>query len=57
MCESESAVFSGFQDVEKIVEQIEKETWAERTKYDFKISLRIFFRWLRKTENYPKEVK
>lgn len=44
-------------DLIKLVEQIEMRGWSERTKYDYKISLRIFFRWLRKTDEYPDEVK
>lgn len=45
------------EDLEKVVEQIEKGTWAERTKSEFKSIVKLFFRWLRQTEEYPEEVK
>ncbi|MGQ9469297.1 MAG: tyrosine-type recombinase/integrase [Nitrososphaerales archaeon] len=48
---------AGKEDILKIVEEIERRKWSDRTKYDYKISLRIFFRWLRKREDYPEEVK
>ncbi len=44
------------QDIEQIVEQIDKRDWADRTKSEYKVCLRLFFRWLRRTEFYPTEV-
>ncbi len=44
------------QDIERVVEDIDKRDWADRYKGEFKICLRLFFRWLRHTEQYPPEV-
>lgn len=47
------------EDVKELIKKIEEtERWEERTKYDFIVSLKIFYRWLRKMEkpNYPEEV-
>jgi site-specific recombinase XerD/ribosomal protein L40E len=41
-----------------LVSRIEtNKNWTDSTKHDFKVILRIFFRWLRQTEDYPPEVK
>ncbi|HCJ67080.1 MAG TPA: hypothetical protein DHV62_07095 [Elusimicrobia bacterium] len=45
------------EDVEKVIRKIEKEDNSEWTKLDYKVMLKKFFRWLRKTEEYPEEVK
>jgi integrase/recombinase XerD len=46
------------QDIEKLVNGIERSDYAEWTKHDFRITLKKFFRWLRGTEDdYPPEVK
>jgi site-specific recombinase XerD len=44
-------------DIEKVVEHIERNNWAWRTKAEFKVTLKMFFRWLRQTEDYPEEVR
>lgn len=45
-------------DIEKIVNAIERSGYAEWTKHDHKVTLKKFFRWLRKSEDeYPPEVK
>lgn len=35
----------------------EEKDYSEWTKHDYKLILKIFFRWLRKTEDYPEEVR
>ena len=35
----------------------EKGNFSEWTKHDYKVTLKIFFRWLKKTDEYPPEVK
>jgi site-specific recombinase XerD len=46
------------QDVEKLVNQIERSHYAEWTKHDYRVALKKFFKWLRGTEDdYPPEVK
>jgi site-specific recombinase XerD len=45
------------EDMKHAVSTIEKDQhYSEWSKYDFKIAVRKFYKWLRKTENYPKEV-
>ena len=45
-------------DIEKLVNRIERSNYAEWTKHDYRVALKRFFRWLRKTEDgYPPEVK
>jgi len=45
------------EDIVKIVEWIEQSKYSEWTKHDYKAVLKKFFRWLRKSEEYPEEVK
>jgi len=45
------------EDIEKIVECIQNKDWSERYKYEFLITIRVFFKWLKQTEDYPEEVK
>lgn len=45
------------EDLIGIVENIQRKDYTEWTKTDFKKILKIFFKWLRQTENYPNEVK
>jgi site-specific recombinase XerD len=45
------------QDLERALEKIESFGWAERTKAEFKSLIKRFFRWLRKSDEYPEEVK
>ena len=44
-------------DIERLVRQIERSNYSEWTKHDYRVTLKKFFRWLRKTEEYPPEVK
>lgn len=44
-------------EVMEVVEAIERRNWSDRTKYDYKVSLRVFFKWLRGKGDYPEEVK
>ena len=45
------------EDVVRLVLKIETGEYSPWTKHDYKAILRVFFRWLRKTEEYPPEVK
>jgi len=45
------------EDIAKIVREIQENEWSSRYKYEFFITIRIFFRWLKQTEGYPEEVK
>lgn len=44
-------------DIANFVSKIEEKDYSEWTRHDYKLILKIFFRWLRKTEDYPEEVK
>jgi site-specific recombinase XerD/ribosomal protein L40E len=44
-------------DIADLVRKIEEKDYSDWTKHDYKIVLKIFYRWLRGTENYPEEVK
>jgi len=45
-------------DMEDFVLKVDSNPkWSEWTKADFKRILKFFYRWLRKTEDYPEEVK
>jgi integrase len=44
-------------DIEQLVNGIERSDYAEWTKHDFRVTLKKFFRWLRRTEDYPPEVR
>jgi site-specific recombinase XerD len=45
-------------DVEAVVNKIERSSYSEWSKHDFKVSLKKFFKWLRKLDDsYPPEVK
>lgn len=43
--------------VAELIRGIEVRSYSEWTKHDYKVILKIFFRWLRKTEDYPEEVR
>lgn len=46
------------EDVMKVLEEIQKRfDWSERYKYEFKVTLKVFFRWLKESDMYPEEVK
>jgi site-specific recombinase XerD/ribosomal protein L40E len=45
------------EDIASFVERIESASYSDWTKRDYKIVLKKFFKWLRKTEDYPEEVK
>jgi len=45
-------------DIEQLAARIERSDYAEWTKHDYRVALKKFFRWLRKSEDgYPPEVK
>lgn len=44
------------QDVIALLSWLESTPYSERTKRDYKIVLRSFFKWLRQTNHYPEEV-
>lgn len=44
-------------DIIHLVEKIERMDYSEYTKHGFKVALKKFYKWLRKSEHYPKEVR
>ena len=53
---------NSFQEVKKedimdLVQRFESSDYSDWTKHDYKLILKIFYRWLRKTEDYPEEVR
>lgn len=44
------------EDVMDLVQRIESSDYSDWTKHDYKLILKIFYRWLRKSEDYPEEV-
>ncbi len=45
-------------DLIKLVSEIDSKNYSEHTKYDFKIVLKMFYKWLKgKDEDFPKEIK
>jgi len=45
------------EDIERLVAEIEKSSWAEWTKYDNKVMLKKFYKWLEgEDETFPKKV-
>ncbi|MGB9659774.1 MAG: tyrosine-type recombinase/integrase [Nitrososphaerales archaeon] len=45
------------EDLVKVLEEIiSNKNWSERYKYDFKISIRAFFRWLKQTYGHDVEI-
>lgn len=44
-------------DIADFIRKIEGTSYSEWTKHDYKVILKIFYRWLRKAESYPEEVK
>ncbi len=45
------------EDIERVLTELEKSNYAEYTKHGFRIVIRKFYKWLRKTEDFPPEVK
>ena len=45
------------EDIKSAIVEMENQNYSDWTKYGFKISVRKFYKWLRKTETYPEEVK
>lgn len=43
------------EDIENLIAEIEQRGYTEWTKHDYKVILRVFYRWLRNCD-YPKEV-
>ncbi|MEM4255173.1 MAG: tyrosine-type recombinase/integrase [Candidatus Norongarragalinales archaeon] len=48
---------SSKQDIENLMGRINQANYSECSKQAFKVALKKFFKWLRKTEEYPEEVK
>jgi integrase/ribosomal protein L40E len=45
-------------DIEEMVEKIEKNPeWSDRTKVNHKKIIKTFYKWLKKTDGFPEEVK
>jgi len=44
-------------DIEEVVYKIERSDYSPYTKHDYKVVLKRFYRWLRRSEDYPEEVK
>jgi integrase/recombinase XerD len=44
-------------DIEDFVRKIESKDYSEWTKHDYKVILKIFYKWLRGSEDYPEEVR
>lgn len=45
------------EDIKRIVMGIEQGDYEEWTKHDYKVALKKFYKWLRKSEDYPEEVR
>jgi len=45
------------EDIIEVISKIEQSNYSDWTKHDFKSILKVFFRWLRETEDYPEEVR
>lgn len=48
---------AGKSDIVELLRKLEEKNYSEWTKHDFKAILKFFYRWLRKTEEYPEEVR
>ncbi len=44
-------------DIEKLLRLLEERGYSSSYKRDYKVTLKKFFKWLRKTEDYPPEVR
>ena len=45
------------EDIMDFVRRVESNDYSDWTKHDYKLILKIFYRWLKKTEDYPDEVR
>jgi integrase/recombinase XerD len=45
------------EDLMSLVQKIESGDYSDWTKHDYKLILKIFYKWLKKTEDYPEIVK
>ena len=45
------------EDILELVRKIESANYSDWTKHDYKVIIKILWRWLKKTEEYPDEVK
>jgi integrase len=45
------------EDIMNLIQRVESSDYSEWTKHDYKVILKIFYRWLKRTEDYPEEVK
>lgn len=44
------------EDIAQLIGKVEEKRLSAWAKHDFKVILKLFYRWLRKTERYPEEV-
>lgn len=45
------------ENISELVTKIEEQDYADWTKHDYKVILKVFYRFLKKTDEYPAEVK
>ncbi|MFH1229558.1 MAG: site-specific integrase [Candidatus Aenigmatarchaeota archaeon] len=45
------------EDIAELVRKIEGKSYADWTKHDYKVIIKVFYRFLRQTDEYPNEVK
>jgi integrase len=45
------------EDIAELIRKIESRNYSDWTKHDYKVIIKIFYRWLRRTEDYPEEVR
>jgi integrase/recombinase XerD len=43
--------------IAELIRELEERNYADWTKHDYKVVLKVFFRWLKKSDEYPDEVK
>lgn len=44
-------------DIAHLVKKIEEKGYSDWTKHDYKVVLKIFYKWLKRTDDYPEEVR
>lgn len=45
------------EDMKRLIAKIEQENWTDWTKYGIKVTIKKFYKWLSKSEEYPAVVK
>jgi site-specific recombinase XerD len=46
----------GREQIAELIRRIESSGWSDWTKHDYRLMLKIFYRWLRRADDYPPEV-